>query len=204
MERHRSAGPNGAAAGRLAGVSEAVQLLGWEDFLELEAHGLRHELVGGRAFAMAGGSERHDLLAGLIGLELATATRAGPCRTFTQNRLVRTPRGDAYYPDVLLVCGPAAHRLYETDADVIVEVLSDSTENVDRREKARAYAELASLRSYVLVDPRVRRVEVGRRRLDGGWDWDVVPAGGLIDLGGQALVDRDALYDELERKATTD
>ncbi|MFN0088894.1 MAG: Uma2 family endonuclease [Acidimicrobiales bacterium] len=54
---------------------------------------------------------------------------------------MRTPRGNGYYPDVLLVCGPAAHRLYETDADVIVEVLSDSTEGVDRRETAEAYAE---------------------------------------------------------------
>jgi Uma2 family endonuclease len=184
-------------------MSEAVQLLGWGEFLDLEASGQRHELVGGRAFAMAGGSERDDVIAGLMTLELATATRRGPCRTFSQNRLVRTPRGNGYYPDVLLCCQPAAHRLYETDADVIVEVLSDSTDSVDRREKAAAYAELDSLRCYVAVDPRVRRVEVGWRDAGGGWRWDVVPAGGVIDLGGHALIDHDALYDELDVKAST-
>jgi Uma2 family endonuclease len=184
-------------------VSEAVQLLGWGDFLALESAGQRHELVGGRAFAMAGGSERHDLLAGLIGLELSLATRAGPCRTFTQNRLVQTPRGNGYYPDVVLICRPASHRLYETDADVIVEVLSDSTESVDRREKAEAYSELESLSCYVLADPRLRRVEVGRRTGDGPWRWEVVPDGGVIDLGGHALLDRDSIYAELDRKATT-
>ena len=184
-------------------MSEAVQLLRWGEFLELEAGGQRHELVGGRAFAMAGGSERHDLMAGLITLELATATRRGPCRTFSQNRLVRTLRGNAYYPDVMVCCGSATHRLYETDADLIVEVLSDSTESVDRREKANAYAELDSLRCYAIVDPRVRRVEVGWRDPARGWRWDVVPAGGVIDFGGHALIDHDALYDELDLKAST-
>ena len=116
-------------------MSEAVQLLGWGDFLELESAGQRHELVGGRVFTISGGTERHDLMAGLLALELANASRVGPCRTFTQNRLVRTQRGNGYYPDVLLVCAPATHRLYETDADVIIEVLSDSTETVDRRER---------------------------------------------------------------------
>ena len=185
-------------------MSEAVQMLGWGDFLSLEAGGQRHEIVGGRAFAMAGCSERHDMLAGLLALELASATRRGPCRTFTQNRLVRTPRGNGYYPDVMLCCGTAAHRLYETDADVIIEVLSDSTESVDRREKAEAYVALPSLSSYFLVDPRVRRVELGRRDPEGTWRWEVVAAGGVIDLGGHGLVDCNALYDELDRKATTD
>lgn len=184
-------------------MTEAVLPPGWGDFLELESAGQRHELVGGRAFAMAGGSERHDLAAGLIGLELALATRAGPCRTFTENRLVRTPRGNGYYPDVLLVCGPAAHRLYETDANVIVEVLSASTEAVDRREKADGYADLPSLTTYVLVEPRLRRVEVANRNPRGAWSWSVVPAGGVLDLGGHAFVDVDAFYDELDRKSTT-
>lgn len=184
-------------------MSQAVQVSGWDDFLALESAGQRHELVGGRAFAVAGGSERHDLLAGLFGSELTLATRSGPCRTFTQNRLVQTPRGNGYYPDVLLVCRPAAHRLYESDADVIVEVLSDSTESVDRREKAEAYSELTSLECDVLADPRLRRVEVARRTSDRTWRWEVVPEGGLIDLGGHALLDRDAIYAELDRKAST-
>lgn len=155
-------------------------------------------------FARAGRSERHDLLAGLIGLELANATRRGPCRTFTQNRLVQTASGNGYYPDVLLCCRPASHRLYETDAEVIVEVLSPSTEGTDRRENVGAYAELESLATYVLIDPRLRRVEVARRQPGAPWHWDVIPPGGMIDLGGHALIDRDALYDELDAKATTD
>jgi Uma2 family endonuclease len=103
----------------------------------------------------------------------------------------------------VLICGPASHRLYETDADVIVEVLSDSTETVDRREKADAYAELDSLRCYVLADPRVRQVEIARRDGGGAWRWEVVPDGGVIDLGGHALLDRDALCADLDDKATT-
>ena len=80
------------------------------------------------------------------------------CRPFIANRLVRTPLA-SYYPDVLVVCGPAADRLYETDATLVVEVLSDSTELFDRGKKFKDYQRLPSLRHYLLVnqdDARIR------------------------------------------------
>ena len=70
---------------------------------------------------------------------LAPGARARGCRPFISNRLVRL--GDtAYYPDSFFVCGPAAARLSEADLTVVVEVLSPSTGDTDRREKAVAYA----------------------------------------------------------------
>ena len=45
------------------------------------------------------------------------------------------------------MCGPAANRLYEADASLVVEVLSPSTQDTDRREKAAAYATLPGLRT---------------------------------------------------------
>jgi len=54
-----------------------------------------------------------------------------------------------------------------------------------------------------LVDPRVRRIEVGWRDAASGWRWDVVPAGGVIDLGGHALIDHDALYELSTSRAST-
>jgi Uma2 family endonuclease len=49
---------------------------------------------------------------------------------------------------------------------LIVEVLSETTERIDRREKLPAYRTLPSLREYLLVAQDVRRVEIYRRSLD--------------------------------------
>ncbi len=128
-------------------MTEAIAVVSFDGFLAREQRSeRRHELVGGRVYAMSGGSERHDLAAGLVYELLASGARASGCRPFTSNRLVRTRSGNAYYPDVMVVCGQAPHRLYETDPALIVEVLPPSTADVDRREKAVAYAEAMSLR----------------------------------------------------------
>ncbi len=184
-------------------MTEAIAVVSFDGFLDREQPSeRRHELVGGRVYAMSGGSERHDLAAGLIYELLAAGARANGCRPFTSNRLVRTRNGNAYYPDVMVVCGQAPHRLYETDPALIVEVLSPSTADVDRREKAVAYAEATSLRLLVLVDPDTRRMELARP-VSGAIDaWEVRGPGEVLatEFGD---IEVDALYDSIDRTATT-
>ena len=52
---------------------------------------------------------------------------------------------------------------------ILVEVLSDSTENYDRGEKFENYRQVPSLQEYVLVSHRERLVEVFRRTQTGDW-----------------------------------
>jgi Uma2 family endonuclease len=86
----------------------------FEEFLLAEERAQRrHEFVGGRVYVMAGGTERHDLAAGLVYEALAPGARAAGCRPFMANRMLRAGES-AYYPDVFVVCGPAADRLYES------------------------------------------------------------------------------------------
>lgn len=174
----------------------------FEEYLAAEAASEeRHEWVGGRIFAMGCGSERHDLMTGLLFRALATAADGDGCRAFQQDRKVRS--GDAaYYPDVFVVCRSAVtpDRLYERDLSVVVEVLSPSTERTDRQEKALVYPTAASFQAYVLVDPERRRVEVGRPASAGGpLDWRV-HTGGSVEAPD---VDLDALYDRLDEIALT-
>ena len=184
-------------------VTEAIAFTPFESYLDREQLAeRRHELVGGRVYALAGGSERHDLAAGLIYEALAPGARAGGCRPFTSNRLVRTRGGNAYYPDVMVACGPAAHRLYETDPALIVEVLSPSTGDLDRREKAVAYAESTSLRLLLLVDPGNRRIEVARPAGGRIHDWTVYGPGDVVSTAFGDL-DVDAVCDAVDQTATT-
>lgn len=77
-----------------------------------------------------------------------------------------------YYPDVVVSCDERDRQGDELAGlefpTLVVEVLSPSTEAIDRREKWVAYRQLESLHEYVLVDPTRRWVEVFRRT-DSGW-----------------------------------
>jgi Uma2 family endonuclease len=183
-------------------VTEAIAVLSFEEFCDFEQRGdARHELVGGRVCVLAGGSERHDLAAGLLYELLAPAARAAGCRPFTANRLVRTPSGAAHYPDVLVVCGSAPHRLYEAEPALVVEVSSPSPSVVDRREKPLAYAATGTLAGYVLVDPDQRRIEVATPT-SSGLDWRAYGPGETVPLPW-ATLDVSAFYDALDATATT-
>jgi Uma2 family endonuclease len=151
---------------------------------------IRQEYVAGRVFAMAGAGEAHNRIAGNLFFHLRAATRGTPCGVFISDMKVRVAAHDAfYYPDVLLTCDPTDREpLYKTAPCLIAEVLSPSTEVIDRREKLLAYRALTTLRYYLLVAQDRRLVELYRREADGGWRYEVSEDGELAsDCGGLSL-----------------
>jgi Uma2 family endonuclease len=81
-----------------------------------------------------------------------------------------------YYPDLLLSCDLDDRAdSYGQALCLVVEVLSESTERIDRREKMLAYQTLPSLQEYVLVSQDDRQVEIYRRRNE--WQPDIVNEG---------------------------
>jgi Uma2 family endonuclease len=182
-------------------VSEAVQTLSLDEFLHLEqSAGPRHELVGGRTYAMAGGTERHELMKHAIYRRLADRAMSAGCRPFT-GRMLHTPNGNVYYPDVLIVSGPAPHALHENDATMVVEVASPSTRTIDKREKVNAYAELPSIGMYLLVETEIRQIEVATWE-GGRISWSAFGAGEVL-ASPYGVLAVDDLYDEVETLATT-
>ncbi len=77
------------------------------------------------------------------------------------------------YPDVSVVRGKEEFDDDEQDSlknpDMIIEVLSDSTESYDRGDKFGYYRRLSSLEEYVLVAQDSRKIEKFARRGDGFW-----------------------------------
>jgi Uma2 family endonuclease len=146
-----------------------------------EASEIKHELVNGEIFAMAGGTLEHAQIAGNLIRVLGTQLLGRPCNVYTSDARVRVrATGLATYPDVTVVCGAIerdpenAHTI--TNPVVLVEVLSDSTEGYDREEKFSHYRRIPSLREYLLVSQKERRVEHFTRNDDGSWTLrDLVP-----------------------------
>lgn len=183
-------------------MSDALSAVSFEAFLEAEQRSeARHELVGGLVYAHAGGTRRHDLATHLLYEALAPGARAAGCTAFI-HRMLRTPGGNTYYPDLMITCSPSQSPLHEDDAALIIEVLSPSTASIDRREKAIAYAQLASLQLYVLVFPDNSRFEVARPKQGAVGSWEALGPGQMLftPFGEITL---DALYEQLDRPATT-
>ena len=128
-----------------------------EEYLAIERRaGCKSEYADGVMYAMAGGSERHNLIVAntitTIGLQL----RGRPCRVYPSDLKVRLPNSRKFfYPDVSVVCGEP--RFADDERDVvlnpvlIVEVTSESTAAYDRSKKFWSYQQIESLREYVLV-----------------------------------------------------
>jgi len=153
-----------------------VPLLGVDDYLRLEeASTTRHEYVGGELYGLAGASDRHNRICLNIAARLWAAARGGPCRVYTSDMMLRVAEDVFYYPDVQVVCDPEdGEQGYESRPCLVVEVLSPSTEAIDRREKLLAYRRLSSLRAYVLVYRDERRVaRYWREEQDAWWPAEV-------------------------------
>lgn len=137
-----------------------------------EASPARHEYVGGQVFAMTGGTLRHNRIALNIATRLDAALAGTPCRVFASDVKLHVQAADSvYYPDVFVHCGPALADTARVvaDAGFVAEVLSESTAEIDRREKLAAYRRLAGLRTYWIVSQDERRVEVHARDGTGQW-----------------------------------
>lgn len=120
---------------------------------------VRHEYVDGQVCAMSGASIRHNRIL----INLVSAWRAASdCRVTTMDVKLRTRRA-FYYPDAMLTCAPESDPMFESEPCLIAEVLSPTTEAIDRGAKLRAYQQIASLQAYVLVSQEERLVEIYRR-----------------------------------------
>jgi Uma2 family endonuclease len=125
-----------------------------------ESSPLKHEYVAGEVYAMSGVTVRHNTIArNVIGRLLAVAGD-GPCQVFFSDVRLQAADDTYYYPDLMVVCGEVSQGdIIVREPCVVVEVTSPSTARIDRGEKLAAYRDITSLRAYLIVDHRRRRVE---------------------------------------------
>ncbi|OZB84546.1 MAG: hypothetical protein B7X28_00310 [Halothiobacillus sp. 13-55-253] len=141
------------------------------DYLNGEEHSeIRHEYIDGQVYAMSGASRRHGLIANALAFMLTPKAREKKCQLFIADMKVRltiSGKDIFYYPDLALNCDPDDREShYSRTPCLVIEVLSETTERIDRREKMLAYQTLPSLQEYVLVSQDYMQIEIYRRRAD--------------------------------------
>lgn len=160
-----------------------------EEYLAVERRSEgRHEFVAGFVYAMSGASKRHNrIVARLLMRALAAETGSG-CRSYAES-VALAVADRVYYPDLMVTCGPpAADEYLEYHPSILVEVLSESTYHVDRREKLIAYRAIESLRTYLIVAQDERYVQHHWRDAEGRWHYDVLLEQGELPLPSLGIV----------------
>ena len=134
----------------------------------------RHEYIDGQIRAMAGASESHEAVAGMLHYLIFGHLRGKPCRVFKGDMKLRVQqRAQArkvvfYYPDIMVVCDQTdSDPNFKTQPKLIVEVLSND-KGRDLIEKLAVYRDIDTLDEYFVISQHAQRPEVTlfRRRTD--------------------------------------
>lgn len=145
----------------------------------------RHEYIDGEIRLMASESLEHARISTNLVIELGNQLRRGACEVVAKDMKVRSnpspktkmrrlPKDFFFYPDLVIFCGaPIFHDSFRDvllNPQVIIEVLSDSTEAFDRGEKFIRYRDHNdTLTDYILVSQKRPFIEHFVHQPDGKW-----------------------------------
>jgi len=164
---------------------KVTRYITFEEYLRLEGKSeVRHEYVHGVLFAMSGATEAHSNISANLNGALFNFFRGKGCRVYQGHMMVFvSAMNSAYYPDIMVTCEPFdANSQYKTGPSIMVEVLSPSTQHIDRREKLIAYQQLESLQFYLLVHQKRMRVELHRRISETEWETVILHGSDVLRL----------------------
>lgn len=136
----------------------------------------RSEYLDGGVYPMTGGTVNHNQITINLILELGTQLQSADCRLHAADLKVRLPDSRKFfYPDVMIICGELQYHDNRRDVilnpDLVIEVLSLSTEAFDRGAKFKAYQTIESLKEYLLVAQDRPFIEQFVRSETGKWEY---------------------------------
>lgn len=142
-----------------------TKYISFEDYLATEELATeKSEYYVGETFAMVGGTLNHNQIIINLCILLGMAFKKRDIRVFAGDVKLHIPEADAAtYPDVLIIQGKPVYwdnrRDVVCNASLIIEVLSDSTQDYDRAGKFDIYRQLPDLTDYILINQNKIRIE---------------------------------------------
>ena len=153
-----------------------------EEYLRLERTTLRekggkYEFFNQKRIYMAGGKNPHNTAILNTGSSLLVQLRQAKIKsniTTSETKVMSFLTYKNYlYPDVVVVEDKVYyeddHKDIVMNPTLIIEVLSESTENFDRGDKFKSYRQIKSLKEYILIDSKKKSVEQFYKDESGVW-----------------------------------
>lgn len=148
-----------------------------EDYLTyLDSIDGRAEFEKGVIYDMAGGTNVHSLIGVNVSGELRGFAKSKGCRVYGPDAtLAIDATSSVVMPDVHVVCGEetpsSQNQNLNTNAILIIEVLSPSSGTYDRGGKFNRYKHVPNLQEYMLIEQSEPHVEVLRKQPSGIWSF---------------------------------
>ncbi|MEX2141810.1 MAG: Uma2 family endonuclease [Pirellulales bacterium] len=177
-----------------------------EEYLNLEEGAeYKSQYYDGEIFAMAGASLSHNRIAANVVGILHDKLRGTACEVLPSDLMIKCPTGLYSYADTIVVCGKPEimkHRDVHVllNPQVIIEVLSDSTESFDRGKKFAHYRSIPSLAEYLLVAQDRYCIDQFWRDQTNDWRLDAVNGcDGIVEVKSLACsLAMSAVYERVE------
>lgn len=138
-----------------------------EEYFRLEENDttIRYEYIDGHVYAMAGGTANHDTIKSNMQRILWGLLRGSKCRAYSSDMKVYVSDTRYFHPDVTVTFDPRDRGTIQAiqSPRLVVEVLSPSTELIDRTWKLKNYRAHPTIEVYVLVDSRSFKIEIYRK-----------------------------------------
>lgn len=172
------------------------EFLTWE-----QTQSFRYEFAHDHVFAMADPSRAHATITSNVIALIRPAIRGKAFRIYGgMVKLVMPAMPSVRYPDIVVACDPddLGDEHITRFPSFIAEIVSASTETLDRAVKFAEYQSIDSLREYVLIDSRAVHVEVFRREPGKRWLFEEYGRGSAVFFDAIGLiVPIEALYEDV-------
>jgi Uma2 family endonuclease len=155
-----------------------------DDYLVLDQNSknARYEYLDGELRMLAGGSNYHSAIISRLSSILERHLESTSCWVYNSDMKLKLSPTRYAYPDVMVSCDqrdqePA--QMVVQYPSFVAEVLSPSTEAIDRGEKLLYYQEYPTIQEYVIVDSLSIRMEAYHREED-GWKLHTYGPGSIV------------------------
>ncbi|MDQ2886340.1 MAG: Uma2 family endonuclease [Chloroflexota bacterium] len=153
-------------------------------FLDQNSQNARYEYLEGELRMLAGGSAAHSTIATNLTSILHRLLEEGPCKVYNSDMQLQLSESRYVYPDITVTCDPRDQEPEDNRTHyptLVVEVLSPSTEVVDRGKKLLYYQAHPTIQEYVMADSQNILVEVCQREKN-RWTFSTHGLGDKIQL----------------------
>lgn len=147
-----------------------------EEYFELELNSEeRLEFWDGNVWSMAGASPEHEQIVVNVGGHLRELLRGRKCSIFSSNLKILVPQYPPYrYPDLTVICGEGNYEMMGgmkvlINPQMIVEILSPSTEAFDRSDKFSYYQSIPSFTEYIMIAANRPKITQLIKSNEGEW-----------------------------------
>ena len=114
-------------------------------------------MIKNRIYPRTGASRSHNLISVKLALALDSRVSSRGCEVYASDMRVQVDDEGTYtYPDLIVVCDEPRFRKYVAqdtllNPSLLFEILSPSTELIDRNQKYQQYLQIPSLTGYFMV-----------------------------------------------------